>query len=221
MWALSTCGVVSARPRYHHGHLREALVAAGVEMAREGGPDAVVLREASRRAGVSHNAAYRHFADREEFLAAVGERGMRELALLMEALIDEAGGRGSRAAVARRRLRATGRGYVRFAASQPGLFRTAFAAAHAFPGVGEDYGAGDSGLTPFGLLNAQLDALAEAGAMPSRRRPGAEVTAWSAVHGFSMLMLDGPLGQAGEAERDAALEGLLDTVERGLTAARR
>src|SRR5678809_425710 len=68
---------------YHHGNLRAALVEAGVELARTGGPNAVVLRAASRRAGVSHNAVYRHFANQEDLLAAVAQRCMSELSLLM------------------------------------------------------------------------------------------------------------------------------------------
>jgi AcrR family transcriptional regulator len=51
--------------------VRDGLVAAGLELARSGGPDAVVLREATRIVGVVPNAAYRHFADRDELLAAV------------------------------------------------------------------------------------------------------------------------------------------------------
>ena len=50
---------------YHHGNLRQALVDAGVELARTGGPNAVLLRAAARQVGVSHNAAYRHFANQE------------------------------------------------------------------------------------------------------------------------------------------------------------
>ena len=53
------------RRSYRHGDLRRALLDAGVALAREGGPDAVVLREATRRAGVVPNAAYRHFAGRQ------------------------------------------------------------------------------------------------------------------------------------------------------------
>src|ERR1700760_1923807 len=60
-----------ARGTYRHGDLRRALLDAGIDLARAGGPDAVVLREATRRAGVVPNAAYRHFADRDELLAAV------------------------------------------------------------------------------------------------------------------------------------------------------
>jgi len=59
------------RTTYRHGDLRRALIDAGLELARSGGPAAVVLREATRRAGVSPNAAYRHFADRQALLEAV------------------------------------------------------------------------------------------------------------------------------------------------------
>ena len=56
---------------YHHGDLRRALLEAGVALARAGGPEAVALRAATRAAGVSPNAAYRHFADRDALLSAV------------------------------------------------------------------------------------------------------------------------------------------------------
>ncbi|MEU2632095.1 TetR/AcrR family transcriptional regulator, partial [Kitasatospora sp. NPDC007106] len=68
---------------YHHGNLREALIDAGVALARTGGPSAVVLRAVSREAGVSHNAAYRHFADHQDLLAAVAVRCMEQLGQLM------------------------------------------------------------------------------------------------------------------------------------------
>ena len=57
------------RKPYHHGSLRSALIEASIALAREGGPDRVILREAARAAGVSHSAAYRHFADRDALLA--------------------------------------------------------------------------------------------------------------------------------------------------------
>src|SRR3954468_8633557 len=70
------------RPR---GDVRAGLVAAGLELARTGGPDAVVLREATRIVGVVPNAAYRHFADRDELLAEVCAAAMRKLADRMAA----------------------------------------------------------------------------------------------------------------------------------------
>src|ERR687886_1561641 len=68
-----------AERQYHHGNLRAALIDTAVDQARTGGADAVVLRDAARRTGVSHNAAYRHFADRDDLLAEVADRGMAAL----------------------------------------------------------------------------------------------------------------------------------------------
>ena len=59
---------IEKRKTFRHGDLRNALVMAGLEMARAGGPKAVILREATRQAGVSPNAAYRHFTNQAELL---------------------------------------------------------------------------------------------------------------------------------------------------------
>src|SRR5271170_1213758 len=72
------------RSTYRHGDLRRALLEAGIALARAGGPDAVVLREATRRAGVVPNAAYRHFASREALLQAVRAAALAALAVAME-----------------------------------------------------------------------------------------------------------------------------------------
>src|SRR5690242_11338462 len=145
-----------SRP-YHHGRLREALVSAGLELARSSGPEAVVLRAVSRAAGVSHNAAYRHFADHDELMRAVCERCMRELALLMEKRVGEVPSTGSAVDDAWARLTALGASYVEFATTETGWFRTAFSvppSKHAF-GPGE--GVGESGLGPYELLTQRLD----------------------------------------------------------------
>ena len=68
---MNTANTREPRTSYRHGDLRQARLDAGIARATEGGPDAVILREATRRAGVSPNAAYRHFADRLELLQAV------------------------------------------------------------------------------------------------------------------------------------------------------
>src|SRR5437879_2989789 len=107
------------RKPYHHGALNSALVEASIALAREGGPDRVVLREAARAAGVSHSAAYRHFADREALLAEVSRHARGELAARMRRRIARAKG-------PQLRLRAVGAAYIDFALTEPGLFRTAF-----------------------------------------------------------------------------------------------
>src|SRR5260370_37166177 len=79
------------RPKpYHHGNLREALLEAAIRLIAEVGPTAFTLREVARRAGVSHNAPYRHFRDRDDLMAAVAAQGFRELT---EAMVDAAGQR--------------------------------------------------------------------------------------------------------------------------------
>lgn len=196
-----------AARRYHHGNLRAALIDTAVDQARAGGVDGVVLRDAARRTGVSHNAAYRHFADRDDLLAAVSARGMAELEQRMRdrmaGLADD--GRGTQASA---RLREAGREYVHFALAEPGLFSTAFACARPEEGA--------PGEGAYGVLSTVLDDLVTAGVLPAERRPGADVTCWAAVHGFALLCLQGPLRDLPEQEREAQLDGLLERLARGL-----
>jgi AcrR family transcriptional regulator len=201
-----------ARTSYRHGDLRNALIDAGVELAAAGGPSAVVLREATRRAGVSPNAAYRHFADRDALLAAVSVRCLGRVAAEMGVELDALhGGGGSPAA----ELDAVGRAYVHFALREPGLFRTAFGV-HVDPDPGR--GAEQGGPGPYGRLVDVLDRAVAAGVLPGDRRLGAEAVAWSAVHGLAVLLLDGPLRSVPAEQREALLEKLLLAVREGLFA---
>jgi AcrR family transcriptional regulator len=194
---------------YHHGNLREALIDAGVELAAEQGPDAVVLREVSRRVGVSHNAAYRHFADRDDLLHAVSARAMTRWGQFMANRIAAAAeGDGPMQAAAR--LEACGRSYVDFAVTSPGLFRIACALSL---GAVEPDGDVDH---PYVQLSQRLDELVTTQVLTTERRANAEIAAWSAVHGFSMLVLDGPLRDVSDADRDAGLDEVLRVVREGL-----
>jgi AcrR family transcriptional regulator len=203
------------RSTYRHGNLHHALIAAGTALARAGGPDAVVLREATRRAGVAPNAAYRHFADRRALLAAVCSAAQSLLAVAIEQELARVPAGGGAADVARARLRAVGTGYVRFAQKEPGLFRTAFVSSD-LDGAGDPARAGASGQTPFQLLGSVLDDLVAAGALSKERRPAAEFLAWSSVHGLAMLLIDGPLRALDRKQAHAVIERLLDMVEQGL-----
>jgi AcrR family transcriptional regulator len=204
------------RATYRHGDLRRALVEAGTELARGGGPEAVVLREATRRAGVVPSAAYRHFADRRALLDAVCSAAQAELAVAMEAELAEMAVGEDPAYFARARLRAVGSGYLRFAREEPGLFLTAFSASEDLQSAASPARAGEGGLTPFQLLGSALDGLVEAGVLPRERRPGAEFLAWSAVHGLAMLLIEGPLRGIDAARAQDAGRRLLEMVERGL-----
>lgn len=117
---------------------------------------------------------------------------------------------------ARASLQAVGTGYLRFAQNETGLFRTAFAALDPVDNDVDPAKAGHSGMNPFQLLGAALDKLVEAGALPLKRRPGAEYLAWSAVHGLAMLIIDGPLHSLDPAYLNSIGQRLLDMVEKGL-----
>ncbi|WP_042418777.1 TetR/AcrR family transcriptional regulator [Streptacidiphilus anmyonensis] len=196
----------AARARYHHGDLANALTREAVALAREGGPEAVVLREAARRAGVSAAAAYRHFSSHEELLRVAKERAHELLADALEAAMPQD-------ADPRERLRALGAAYVGFAEAEPGLFRTAFCHGVRELAVGPE-ALGE--YRAFRIVAAALDALLAAGLMPPSRRPGAEFPAWAALHGLALLTIDGPLAVCDPPTRAAMLEGTLGLVERGL-----
>jgi AcrR family transcriptional regulator len=204
------------RSTYRHGDLHRALLEAGTELARAGGPDAVVLREATRRVGVVPNAAYRHFTDRQALLEAVRSAALSALAAAIEAELAKLPPRDDPARAARARLRAVGTGYLHFAQAEPGLFRTAFSVPADRQGAARPAPAGNGRMRPYQLLAAALDDLVDVGVLPLKCRPGAEVLAWSAVHGLAVLLIDGPLRSLDHAQTHAIEQRLLDMVERGL-----
>ncbi|MEC3914952.1 TetR-like C-terminal domain-containing protein [Nocardia sp. CDC160] len=196
---------------YHHGDLRNALVRASAQLAEIGGPAAVTVRAAARAVGVTATAAYRHFSGHEELLAAVHEQAE---AALFEALANSMNGvadQGDPTTTAIARLATAGRAYIEYAVRERGLFRTAFCGsdidAHLDKDVFED--------PIFQLIGVGLDALVAVGYMDPRQRPGAEFTAWAAIHGLATLLVDGPLVDAEATDREAAIQHAIATVLRG------
>lgn len=197
------------RDVYHHGDLRNALVASAVRLIETDGPAAFSLRAAAREVGVSANAAYRHFDDKSALMAAVAAEGFARLATRMRRSM--AGSPLRRAAEPEpiARFKAVGRAYVGFAADHPEMFRVMF---------GEDGAAYRFGepSAPWMLLAQSLDALVVGGFLTPERRPGAEMKAWVVVHGLACLTLEG-LGLAPTRRgRAAALESLLQFTVIGL-----
>jgi AcrR family transcriptional regulator len=208
--------VATPRTTYRHGDLRRALLDAGIALARSGGPAAVVLREATRRAGVVPNAAYRHFASREDLLQAVRFEALSQVANAMEDELATLGISTSAVAYAKASLRAVGTGYMRYALTETGLFRTAFQVPSNVQQAFDPAMAGRSGLNPYELLGAALDRMLAAGTLAPERRPDAEFLAWSAVHGLAMLIIEGPLHALTREQADATGQRVLDMVELGL-----
>jgi AcrR family transcriptional regulator len=210
----------TAADTYHHGNLRQVLLDHAVELARAGGPDAVVLRDVQRMAGVSYSAAYRHYADRGELLDAVIEYALDRLADAMLARLSSVSDRGPRTKRAGARLRATGQGYIDFALAEPGLFRTAFSRTaserdghHRIPGDGAD---AVNDRHPFQILIGCIDDLVAAGVLSPEHRDGLDEAAWGAVHGLSTLFLYGPLSTADAARKQLITDRMLDLIAAGL-----
>jgi AcrR family transcriptional regulator len=202
---------MTADPRapYHHGDLRNALVQQAAELARTGGPEAVGLRAAARRVGVSPSAAYRHFPSLEGLLAAVASRAREALGRsMLERLAAVRAGSDPRTA-ALERFRATGAAYVHFALREPGLFRVAFVPCDPALVVRDDP-------SPYAILSEAIDAVAASGAMPRDRRRHAEEVAWAAVHGAAVLIGEGLIQPADDDDRADLIERVLDTVAYGL-----
>jgi AcrR family transcriptional regulator len=190
---------------YHHGDLANALTAAATELARRGGPEAVVLREAARQVGVSATAAYRHFTAHTDLIDAVKDQALASLAAAMEVELAATEALSDPAADGLRRLRALGSAYVGFALAEPGLFRTSCCRvdpARSMSGV--------AGARAYVLLAEVLDDLVTHGVLAPSRRPYAEVVMWATVHGLAMLLLDGPLRILPEAERNQAVERTME-----------
>lgn len=204
------------RDTYRHGNLRAALVAEGLELARVGGPQAVALREVTRRVGVASNAAYRHFADRSALLSAVSLEAQRVVAAEMGREVQAArSGDEDPAAAAAAELAAIGRAYVHFAVREPGLFETAFTV-HVDLALAIGDAAGPAPAGPYAALSAALDRCVATGVIQREGRPGAELAAWSAVHGLAGLLLHGPLRSLEGEAREAAIERVLRMVIAGL-----
>lgn len=169
---------------YHHGNLRNALLDAAVELIGEQGPRAFTLREAARRAGVSHNAPYRHFASKDELLVAVAAEGFDRLA---EAMLQAMGpGR-----TARERLELCGCGYVEFALRWPNHLLVMFDLPSAWQEcAATEASIGENAFTV--LLNCIVAAQQSADLPAGDPRPLAW-TAWALVHGIAKLVTGGNL----------------------------
>ena len=167
----------SKRGSYHHGDLRDALVALALETIEQEGPEAVALRNLAQRAGVSGMAPYRHFADKTALMEEVARRGFAEL----HAQLSAVDGGDAKAA-----LLAFGVVYVRFACARPGLFKVMFGGP---PPTPDEEIAHEDG-TVYALFSQRIAEL-----VPRPRRQIAFLACWSLVHGFATLLVSGRIRQ--------------------------
>ncbi len=196
---------------YHHGNLRNVLIAKALKLIEQRGDVSFTLREIAVRAGVSHAAAYRHFADKRELLAAVAEDGFR---LMSEEFA--ASRRDSSAENRASQLHHLGSAYVRFALKNSGHFRAMFHSELAdrtpFPGLEE---AAKQAFTP---LRTVIDEGIKDKTFRALSVDIAAMAAWSLVHGFALLVLERHVqcGDKAHAGSDQLASGIIELFKEGL-----
>jgi AcrR family transcriptional regulator len=188
--------------RYHHGDLRRALLDAASELVKEHGPAGITLREAARRAGVTHAAPYRHFADKEALLAALAEEGFVRLRGEIEAAIV--------GVLAVDLLEVIGVVYVRFARRHPSQFRVMFGAEigdkRRYPSLTQ------ADQAVFDILCTAIVAAQQVGAVAAGNPARLGMVQWSMLHGVAALVVDGQMERAGV--RDEHLDEFARRVAR-------
>ena len=201
-WNVDNVNIMSSLPSsatkpartYHHGDLRNALIDAGLAALEVQDASELSLRALARDLGVSANAAYRHFADKNALLAALAAEGFRRFA---QAQHDaHVAGHGD--------ATVTGLAYVQFAQRHPALFRLMFGR---FTRTCVEPTLQASAMLAFEQLLAHSKTPAAAGGSDA---PVDETTLmralarWSLVHGLSHLLLEGQLSLFGPPNPSSA-----------------
>ena len=168
---------------YHHGNLRAALIAEGIALLEELGPEALSLRTLAARVGVSHTAPRNHFGARQGLLTAIAAEGFRRHAAAMTDGMPSGGSRTDA-------LKAAARGYVAFARAHPHLYALMFSPTLCDITDPELQAAGGAS---FAILRRVSTGLDWPGADGPHRQERTEAQLWSYVHGFASLQIAGHL----------------------------
>jgi AcrR family transcriptional regulator len=171
---------VNIEDSYHHGNLKHALIQAGLNLLAESGVEGLSLRKMARIVGVSHNAPYMHFADKEAVLAAIAQQGFQLLGEALETSQQQFAQESSQA-----RLRAAAHSYIHFALNHPNHLMVMFGklALSEYPELRE------SSHTTFQKLVQIMQAGQHSGTL---KDPPAEQLAllfWANLHGLGALLI--------------------------------
>jgi AcrR family transcriptional regulator len=190
---------------YHHGDLRRVLIDAALQLVGEGGPDAVSVREAARRAGVSPGAPFRHFPNRDALMNAVAEEAQRRFRAEIMAALSEAP-----AGDPLGRFRCLGLAYLRWAMKNPTHFE--IISSRRFFDHDRAAGVSQDNAELIDLSESTLaDAFAK-GQLRSSDLKRVQIAGRALVYGFARMNIDGHLPRWGVAGPDAerTAEGVLD-----------
>jgi AcrR family transcriptional regulator len=188
-------------PRYHHGDLRSALIEAAERLMHDQGSWNFTLREVARAAGVSHNAPYNHFADKQALLATIATRAFGALG----AALDKATGAPGEASIVAR-IEAAAVAYVAFAVEQPARFRLMFSADLA---QCDDPDLTTAAKGSFGVLETLIATGVASGDLRADPHATHALAAWSLVHGLSSLIIDGRAAKGAQGTAVQSIAGLV------------
>lgn len=166
---------------HHHGNLRQALIIAGFELLQEGGPNALSIRKAAARVGVSHAAPAHHFTTLSDFRTAIVAEGFRKFAASMEMDIALAPD------TPRDNILAASKGYIRFVQENSSVFQLMFGGTEI---SSENEELAQAAHAAYAVL-ARISAPVKLG---SDGQQNAEAFVWSLVHGYASLMLANKTG---------------------------
>ena len=190
---------ITQKKPYHHGDLRPALLRAVKELLAEQGIESLSLRECARRAGVSWSAPGHHFGDKTGMLTAFATEGYVALTSLLQK-------RSRQQSEARKAAAAVGTAYLEFALKQPEYFRLMFRA-ELLNQTDDAYKAARASAS--GVLESSVRLCRQAEGLTddfqSRERC---LLAWSAVHGFATLLLEGAIRDVGRTPKARLKRGM-------------
>jgi len=164
----------SSRRGYHHGDARNALLGAAADLLEKDGAAGLSLRQVAEQAGLSRQAPYNHFENKEALLAELVREGFERLAIALAAGVDPK---------AKSALERAAEAYIRRAQEAPALFRLMFS--RELVELSRFPAAAQAGATAFGKLKAIVAAFA-----PADRVPELSLAAWSLVHGYATLCIE-------------------------------
>jgi AcrR family transcriptional regulator len=194
---------------YHHGDLRRVLIEAALGLAEEGGPEAVSVREAARRAGVSAGAPFRHFESRTALMTAVADEAQRRFRAEIDAALAKAPANDPL-----RRFRSFGLAYLRWAMKNPAHFEIISTGRHF------DH----DGAKALSQDNAELIALTERmladAHAQGQLRPAdlkeVQIAGRALVYGFARMNIDGHFPRWGVPKAEAMAEAVIDLFIAGI-----
>jgi AcrR family transcriptional regulator len=174
-----------AKLKYHHGDLKNALIAAAIDILSKEGVHGLSLRKVAQRAGVSHAAPYAHYADKQALIAAISTEGYRRLYETLRAIGERHAGDPLR------QLIEGAWAYIQFALQDPDHFKITFSGVvekeQAYPAFVE------MSQKSFGLVVQIVAACQAAGILKSGPPDLVAVSVWGLVHGVVSLLLEGQI----------------------------